>query len=75
MSQKLGQKARKLSDVQEEYKETVVGLCCVCSKPVGGFYGRWGDGGTCSGKCEKAQAALPKYPDHTAEAFEKLHGL
>jgi hypothetical protein len=68
-------KPQNLRDLQEEYKEKVVGLCTVCSKPVSGFYGRWGDGGTCSLKCEKVQSAKPLYPEHPAEAFEKLHGL
>jgi len=55
---------RKLADVQQEYKESVVGLCCICSKPVPGFYGRWGDGGTCSRPCEVIREAQPKYPGH-----------
>lgn len=58
------QKSRNFREVQEEYKEKVVGLCCICEKPVNGFYGRWGDGGTCSGKCERIREAQPKYPDH-----------
>lgn len=54
--------ARKLADMQEEYKNTVAGLCCVCEKPVPMWYGRWGDGGSCSRKCEAIQEAKPKYP-------------
>lgn len=67
--------ARNLREVQDEYKEAVVGLCCVCHKPVPGWYGAWEEGGTCSGKCERIREAQPKFPDHTAEAFEKLHNL
>ena len=54
--------ARILREVQEEYKEKVVGLCCICEKPVNGYYGRWGNGGSCSKKCEAIQEAKPKYP-------------
>lgn len=53
---------RNLREVQEEYKETIAGLCCVCEKPTPYFYGRWGNGGTCSRPCERIQEAKPKYP-------------
>ena len=68
-------KGRDFREVQKEYEETVAGLCCVCSKPVSGFYGRWGDGGTCSGKCERIKASEEKYPEHKASDFEEKHGL
>ena len=55
--------SRNLREAQEEYKERVVGLCCVCQKPVTGFYGRWADSGTCSRPCEIVQEAKPKYPE------------
>lgn len=49
-------------EAQEKYQESVVGLCCVCQKKVtGGFYGRWGDGGTCQKACETIQEAKPRY--------------
>lgn len=54
--------ARKLSDVQEQYKETVVGLCIVCEKPCLGWYGRWENVGSCSRKCERIQEDKPKHP-------------
>lgn len=52
---------RKLHEVQADYKETVVGLCIVCKKPVSGFYGRWGDSGTCCKAHEAIQEAKPRY--------------
>lgn len=40
----------------ERKKEEVVLIfkpCCVCGGTVrGGYYGRWGDGGTCCKTCE-----------------------
>lgn len=46
-------KGKNLREVQQNYQETVVGLCLVCGKPVkGGFYGNWQAGGTCSRACE-----------------------
>lgn len=56
------QQPRKLHEVQEEYKDTIVGLCIVCEKQTRGWYGRWGNLGTCSKKCEQVQEAIPKYP-------------
>jgi len=42
--------------------------CMICGKPIEGFYGRWGNVGTCSRKCEVIQEGKPKYePD--------LHGV
>lgn len=67
-------KGKNFREVQEQHKETVVGLCCICNKPVGGFYGRWGDGGTCSKKCEKEQAQKPKYPGYSEEDFFNRQG-
>lgn len=30
--------------------------CCICNKAItDGYYGRWGDSGTCSKKCEQQQ--------------------
>ena len=35
--------------------------CCVCGEKIDyGFFGRWGDGGTCSRHCEVTQQAKPK---------------
>lgn len=30
--------------------------CLVCTQACLAYYGRWGDGGTCSAMCEKVQA-------------------
>lgn len=36
--------------------------CCVCNKPITtGFYGVWGNTGTCSRLCEKVQESKPKH--------------
>lgn len=62
-------KGKNLREAQEEYKEKVVGLCCICSKPVPGFYGMWQEGGTCSKKCEQVREDKPKYPGYSEEEF------
>lgn len=66
MSQK---QPRKLQEAQQEYAETVRGLCLACGKPTAEYYGMWQDGGTCCKTCEEVQEAKPKYPDHTEEMF------
>lgn len=58
----MAMKGKNFREVQDEYRETVVGLCVVCQKPTQGWYGRWGNLGTCSKKCELIQEAIPKYP-------------
>lgn len=58
---------RNFREVQEEYRESVVGLCCICQKRVNGFYGRWGNTGTCSSKCEREQEAKPRFLGDTNE--------
>lgn len=55
---------KNLRDVQEEYQSSTVGLCCICQKPVMGWYGAWAEGGTCSKKCEQVREAQPRYPEH-----------
>lgn len=36
--------------------------CCVCKKPItNGFYGVWGNTGTCSRKCEEVKENQPKH--------------
>jgi hypothetical protein len=35
--------------------------CLICEKEIDGYYGRWGDFGTCGRVCEGVQAAKPKY--------------
>lgn len=63
-------KGKSFREVQEQYQETVVGLCLSCQKPVkGGWYGRWDNLGTCSKKCEQIQATRPKFPEHSEEDF------
>ncbi len=50
--------------------------CIICKKVIGGAYANHGDAGwTCSAACMKVQDAKPKYPDHTAEDFERKHNL
>lgn len=35
--------------------------CCLCGKPItDGYFGRWGNGGTCSKKCESIMEEKPK---------------
>lgn len=60
-------KAIKLADWQQKNKkeeqQCVFKPCCVCNKPIlEGYYGAWGDGGTCSKKCELVQETKPRYP-------------
>ena len=49
--------SRNLAEMQEEAKNSVLlEACLVCGKrPQFGYYGRWGDTGTCSRKCEATQ--------------------
>ena len=61
LERRLYMKGKNLQDLQQSYKESVVGLCIVCDKPTSGWYGRWGNLGTCSKKCEQIQEAKPKY--------------
>lgn len=60
-------KGKNFREAQEEYKDAVVGLCVICQKPTSGWYGRWGNLGTCSKKCELVQEALPKYQQPQGE--------
>lgn len=63
-------KGKNLREIQEQYKETVVGLCLVCQKQVkGGWYGRHQEVGTCSKKCEQVQSQKPKYLGYEEEDF------
>jgi hypothetical protein len=62
-------KGKNLREAQEEYADKVVGLCCVCEKPVPGFYGMWQEGGTCSKKCEQEREKQPKHVGHSEEDF------
>lgn len=58
--------------------EIEVGLkpCIVCGKTISdGYYGRYEKGGVCSKVCNTTQSLKPKYPDHPAEDFERLHKL
>lgn len=63
-----------MRDVQEKYKESVVGLCLVCGKPCFGWYARFGNEGVCSKKCMTVQDAKPKYPGFSEEEFLKRQG-
>lgn len=49
---------------KEKPKEVVLifQACCVCNEPVNtGYYGRWGEGGTCSKKCETKREDMQLY--------------
>ena len=60
---------KKFREVQDEYNDVVVGLCCVCGVKVKGYYGSNSEGGTCNKTCEEVQAAKPRYPGHSEEEF------
>lgn len=45
-------KATQVQAVQIEEIHT----CVICNRPVKGYYGRWGNTGTCSKVCENEQA-------------------
>lgn len=47
---------KKLQEMQAEYTKVI---CVVCEKACQAYYGNWGNVGTCSRKCERAQEALP----------------
>ena len=65
----------KLHDVQQKKKEEQEErwihqpICCICKRECEGYYGRWGNSGTCDSACEVEQAAKPKYPGHTEDEF------
>jgi hypothetical protein len=44
-------------------------ICCVCGRKCEGYYGRWGDSGSCNSACEKVQLAKPRYPGHSESEF------
>lgn len=61
----------------EKKKEEVVSLsfnpCCHCGKAiVQGYYGRWGNAGTCSKTCEKEQEKKPRYPESKLEGEDHV---
>ena len=72
----MSRKTQNFREVQDDYKEKVVGLCCQCQKPVnGGWYGARGEAGSCSKTCETLQAQAPLYPGHDEESFLKKFNL
>lgn len=71
---KINRTRQNLGDLQADYNETVVGLCCVCNTPVKGWYGAYLNGGTCNKSCEKIQAAKTKH-DNVEAAFIKKFNL
>jgi len=72
--QQNGRKTPTSEQTEEAWVRTQ--SCMICSKAeLKGAYGNHGDGWTCSKACEVKQVALPKYPGHSAEAFEALHNL
>ena len=50
----------KTEVVEEQWIKQPV--CMICNKTCLGFYGRWGNVGTCSKAHEKIQAEKPRYP-------------
>ncbi len=71
----------KLHEVQQKKKDKELEqwihqpICCVCKRECEGYYGRWGNSGTCDSACEKVQAAKPRFPEHNAASFEILHSV
>jgi hypothetical protein len=62
---------KPLHQAKKEWPETLTFKpCCVCGGIItDGYYGRHGDGGTCSHKCELVKATQPRYPGYTEEDF------
>lgn len=49
---------------QKKVEEETLTLkpCCICSKVITtGYFGRWGDGGTCTAKCEGIRQDMQLY--------------
>ncbi len=74
-----GQNLRLVQEQRKEKEEAqwvAPQPCVICKKVIPGAYANHGDAGwTCSGPCMREQDKKPKYPGHTAEAFEKEHNL
>lgn len=70
---KINRTRQNLAEMQEEYKEIVVGLCCVCSTPVKGWYGAYLNGGTCNKTCEEIQARKVKHDNVEADFIKKFN--
>lgn len=47
----------KANQVRPEAVKLPKEPCTICQKPVTSFYGRWGNSGTCSRKCEQVKEA------------------
>lgn len=67
-------KSHNLREMQDEYKESIVGLCLVCEKACQGWYARYDKAGVCSKKCMLEQDKKPKYPGYTEEEFLARQG-
>lgn len=52
---KFGEDAMKATQVRPVITEEVK-TCMICGRPVQGYYGRWGNTGTCSRICENEQS-------------------
>lgn len=55
---------RKMNKEPESEKDVSIiqPVCMICHSKPEGYYGRWGNVGTCRSKCERIQAAKLKYP-------------
>ena len=74
MSQR--QRPQKLHELQEDYANTVVGLCLACGKQVkGGYYASYSEGGVCNKTCMQVQDEKPRYPGHDEASFLERFGL
>lgn len=47
--------------LSEEQVKKLLYVCMICNRPIEGFYGRWGNGGTCSRVCEKTQEGKSRH--------------
>ena len=51
----------KANQIKANPEKEVAVPCIVCMKPTTNFYGRWGNSGTCSKKCEQEQEKKSNY--------------
>ena len=64
-------KGKSLHDVQNEYRDTIRGVCLVCEKACTGFYGNYGNSGVCSRTCMKAYESSLNVKNADLRVFTK----